>query len=225
MKIIPVIDLKDGVVVHARLGVREHYQPINTNLCRSSDIYRVIEAFLGVYDFDTFYIADLNAITGQGDHEHLISQVLKHYPHIVFWIDSGYQRVDPHPANYMPVLGSECYNDDKVLELKAFDKRFILSLDYSASEALGADRLFTDPNLWPDTIIVMTLNRVGSHQGPDLDKLDEFCSRYPHKQFVAAGGIRNITDLQVLKQIGVQQALVASALHSGSIGRVEIEKL
>ena len=94
MKIIPVIDLKDGVVVHAQQGKREHYQPINTDLCQSSDIYQVIEAFLGVYDFDTIYIADLNAITDQGDHDHLITEVLTRFPHITFWIDRGYQRYD-----------------------------------------------------------------------------------------------------------------------------------
>ena len=80
MKIIPVIDLKDGVVVHAQQGMREQYQPINTHLCQSSDIYQVIEAFLGVYDFDTIYIADLNAITHQGDHDRLITEVLTSFP-------------------------------------------------------------------------------------------------------------------------------------------------
>ena len=225
MKIIPVIDLKDGVVVHARLGVREHYQAINTDLCRYPDIYRVIEAFLGLYDFDTFYIADLNAITGQGHHEHLITEVLTAFPQLMFWVDSGYQRVKKRPHNYFPVLGSECYSDDSALELKAFNKRFILSLDYSTSGALGANSLFVDQDLWPDTIIVMTLNRVGSQLGPDWDKLNGFCRRYPHKRFVAAGGIRNIADLQALKQMGVQQALVASALHTGNIGREDIKKL
>jgi phosphoribosylformimino-5-aminoimidazole carboxamide ribotide isomerase len=225
MKIIPVIDLKDGVVVHARLGMREHYQPINTDLCGSPDIYQVIKAFLDINDFDTFYIADLNAITGQGDHERLITEVLTAFPHIIFWIDSGYQRVKNHPNNYLPVLGSECYSDDNALELKAFNKRFILSLDYSLSGKLGAVSLFSEQDLWPDTIIIMTLSRVGSHQGPDLDKLNGFCRRYPHKQFIAAGGIRNVADLQALKQIGVQQALVASALHSGMIGREEIKTL
>jgi len=34
---------------------------------------------------------------------------------------------------------------------------------------------------------------------------------------VAAGGIRHNEDLQALKQIGIQQALLASALHSGDI--------
>jgi phosphoribosylformimino-5-aminoimidazole carboxamide ribotide isomerase len=225
MKIIPVIDLKDGVVVHARQGMREQYQPISTNLCQSPDIYQVIEAFLEIYAFDTIYIADLNAITQKGDHQRLITEVLASFPHIQFWIDFGYQRFKQYPGNYLPVLGSECYSDETVLELKAFKKRFILSLDYSVSEALGAKSLFFDQDLWPDTIIIMTLSRVGSNQGPDLDKLNRFCRQYPHKQFIAAGGIRNANDLQALKQAGLERALIASALHSGAIRREDINNL
>lgn len=225
MKIIPVIDLKDGMVVHARQGLRDQYQPINTRLCQSPDIYRVIEAFLGVYAFDTFYIADLNAITRQGDHDRLIADVAATFPRLLFWVDRGYQGFKTHPANYISVLGSECYNDETALELKAFDKRFILSLDYSISGEMGAKSLFSNQDLWPETIIIMTLNRVGSHQGPDLDKLGRFCGRYPRKQFIAAGGIRNAADLQALKRVGVQRALIASALHSGAIGHKEIKNL
>ncbi len=225
MKIIPVIDLKNGVVVHAHHGMREQYLPISTHLCQSSDIYKVIEAFLGVYDFDTIYIADLNAITHQGDHDRLITDVLTFFPDILFWIDRGYQRFKKYPGNYLPVLGSECYSDETVLELKTFNNGFILSLDYSISEALGAKCLFSDPNLWPETIIIMTLSRVGSDQGPDLDKLNWFCRQYPHKHFIAAGGIRNAADLQALKQVGIQQALIASALHSGAIRRKDINSL
>ena len=225
MKIIPVIDLKDGVVVHARQGLRDHYQPINTKLCQSSDIYQVIEAFLGFYNFDTIYIADLNAITQQGDHERLITEVVTCFPHLTFWIDSGYQRVKKYPHNHLPVLGSECYSDETVLELKDFNNHFILSLDYSMSGELGAKSLFCRPDLWPDSIIIMTLSRVGSHQGPDLVKLNGFCRDYPDKHFVAAGGIRNAKDLHALKQAGVKQALIASALHSGAISREDIQKL
>jgi len=225
MKIIPVIDLKDGVVVHARQGLRDQYQPINTKLCRSSDIYQVIEAFLAEYDFNTVYIADLNAITQEGDHADLINEVLAFFPHIQFWVDKGYQRLKNYPHNYLPVLGSECYNDENVLELKAFNDRFILSLDYSMSGELGAKSLFSKPDLWPASIIIMTLSRVGSHQGPDLAKLNEFCKRYPDKLFIAAGGIRNIDDLYAIKRLGVKQALIASALHSGAISRVDIETI
>ena len=225
MKIIPVIDLKDGVVVHAQQGMRAKYQPICTQLCQSSDIYQVIQAFLGIYNFDTMYIADLNAITQEGNHEYLISEVLAFFPQIVFWIDSGYQRVKKYPGNYLPVLGSECYSDETVLELKAFNNHFILSLDYSMSKELGAKSLFSNPDLWPDKIIIMTLNRVGSDQGPDLDKLKWFCRQYPLKQFIAAGGIRNTDDLQALKQMDIKQALIASALHSGAISSKDIKNL
>jgi len=71
----------------------------------------------------------------------------------------------------------------------------------------------------------MTLSRVGSHQGPDLAKLNEFCKRYPDKLFIAAGGIRNVDDLHAIKRLGVKQALIASALHSGAISRVDIETI
>ena len=225
MKIIPVIDLKDGVVVHAQQGIRDLYLPINTPLCQSSDIYQVIEAFLGVYDFDTIYIADLNAITHQGDHDRLIRTVLASFPRMTFWIDRGYQSFKQFPDNHLPVLGTECYRDDTAQELKTFNNRFILSLDYLMSEALGAKCLFSNPDLWPETLIIMTLNRVGSNQGPDLDKLNWFCTHYPHKNFIAAGGIRNIADLHALKQTGIQQALVASALHSGAVRGKDITNL
>jgi phosphoribosylformimino-5-aminoimidazole carboxamide ribotide isomerase len=225
MKIIPVIDLKDGVVVHARQGLREQYQPICTQLCQSSDIYQVIEGFLGIYNFDTIYIADLNAITQQSDHEQLIAKVLDYFPRILFWIDSGYQCVKKYPGNYLPVLGSECYSDETVLELKAFNNHFILSLDYSMSKELGAKSLFSNSDLWPDKVIIMTLNRVGSDQGPDLHKLKWFCKKYPLKHFIAAGGIRNPDDLQALKQVGIQQALIATALHSGAISGDYIKNL
>jgi phosphoribosylformimino-5-aminoimidazole carboxamide ribotide isomerase len=46
MRIVPVIDLKDGAVVHARQGRRDTYQPIASPLCASSDVYRVLDAFL-----------------------------------------------------------------------------------------------------------------------------------------------------------------------------------
>ncbi len=228
MKIIPVIDLKDGVVVHARQGNREHYQPINTDLCKSPDIVHVIEAFLDVYAFDTFYIADLNAITHQGDHRDLIADVLTRFPRITFWTDKGYQKYDEGTqlsGNVLPVLGSESYRNETIPEIKAYKNNFILSLDYSNSTSLGAESLFSDRTYWPENIIIMTLERVGSNNGPDLDKLTEFCRRHPDKNFIAAGGVRNIQDCELLNKAGIHQALVASALHSRIIKSEDIAKI
>lgn len=228
MKIIPVIDLKDGIVVHARQGKRDTYQAIDSPLCRSSSIFEVIEAFLGIYGFDTFYIADLNGIAHQGDHNELITEALTRFPHIAFWIDKGHHQYDPDIRqlnNYLPVLGSESYRDETISGIKTYKSNFILSLDYSNSTALGAERLFSDPALWPKNIIIMTLDRVGSNNGPDLDKLTNFCKQYPGKNFIAAGGIRNKQDCVLLSKAGIHQALVASALHSGAIKAEDIAKL
>ena len=228
MKIIPVIDLKNGVVVHAKQGQRDQYQPINTKLCRSPDIFNVIDAFLGLYDFDTFYIADLNAITRQGNNDALINDVLVYYPQFTFWCDQGYRQYDlrlNYPGNTLPVLGSESYSDGNLLEMKAFNNNFILSLDYSAANALGAKRIFSNQDFWPENIIIMTLDRVGSYAGPDIEKLNDFCRQYPAKNFIAAGGIRNKQDLIALHAIGIRQALLASSLHCGKINGADIASL
>jgi phosphoribosylformimino-5-aminoimidazole carboxamide ribotide isomerase len=228
MKIIPVLDLKNTVVVHAKQGNREHYQPIQSNLCRSSDIFHVIDAFLGLYDFKTFYIADLNAIIGQGHHEALLSQVFAAYPDKAFWLDAGYRQYPGQVAyadNFWPVVGSESYREDALCGLEQLDKRFILSLDYSAQGILGAASLFANAGLWPETVIIMTLTRVGSNLGPDFAKLASFVREYPQINFVAAGGIRGIADLLALQQLGIKEALVASCLHSGALAREDIEKL
>ena len=220
MKIIPVIDLKDGVVVQAREGNRDQYRPIKTDLCKSSDVFEIIQAFVTTYHFDTVYIADINAITQQGNHHCLINEVLAHFPDLKFWIDYGYRhyKEEIHQTDhYLPVLGSESYRDDTIFELHFFGNKFILSLDFSMSETMGSAKLFSSPELWPDSVIIMTLDRVGSHKGPDFVKLTAFCNRYPHKNFIAAGGIRNQQDLIDLKRIGIRQALIASALHNGSI--------
>ncbi|MDD1606659.1 MAG: nickel transporter, partial [Methylococcaceae bacterium] len=80
MRLIPVIDLKNGVVVHAQRGQRDNYLPINSPLSPSAHVYDVIEAFLQLNGFDIIYVADLNAITQQGDNQALIYDVLRRYP-------------------------------------------------------------------------------------------------------------------------------------------------
>ncbi len=134
MKIIPVIDLKNGYVVHAKRGQRENYQPIQSHLCKQADIFSVIEHFLSLYAFDTFYIADLDAITFSGNNQKLIEKTLAHFPKKQFWIDTGYQKIHDFPENYLPVLGSECFNNDNIDELLGFKKRFVTSLDFDISD-------------------------------------------------------------------------------------------
>ncbi|QPK64134.1 histidine biosynthesis protein [Methylomonas sp. LL1] len=225
MRIIPVIDLKDGLVVHAVRGDRARYQPIHlhSGLSHRSDIDAVLTGFLTLYPFNRFYIADLNAITGSGNHRELIESLLYKYPDIDFWIDNGRQISDitQGPPNQKWVLGTE----SQTSPARRADQPFILSLDFKNQQAAGHPSWFEQADCWPDDIIVMTLSRVGGNQGPDLEKLAELYRRNPDKHFIAAGGVRHLDDLNHLKKVGIQSALVATALHSGAISADQIRNL
>ena len=69
MQVIPVLDLKGGLVVHARMGAREQYRPIRTPLSPTSNPIDVARGLLSVYPFSSFYIADLDAIAGAGNND------------------------------------------------------------------------------------------------------------------------------------------------------------
>lgn len=226
MNVIPVLDLKDGKVVHAKQGQREHYRPINSPLCSSSEPGQVIDAYLGLYPFKTFYIADLNAITGNSNHKLLLDRLLNEFSSLNFWVDGGYQHKRDYPhKNYYPVLGSEAYTEATYSTLKKFENNYILSLDFSDNLRLGPEQLFTPSKLWPKNIIIMALQQVGSNQGPDFKKLQGFVNQYVQYQFIAAGGVRNLQDLIALSKVGVNTALVASALHAGAISAEDLNTL
>jgi phosphoribosylformimino-5-aminoimidazole carboxamide ribotide isomerase len=228
MQIIPVIDLQNGVVVHARLGDRKNYAPLISVICKKPELFEAIETYHRLFGFDVIYIADLNAITGQGNNQDILNEALVKYPKIRFWIDAGYPSTHfnlKRYGNYLPVVGSESLQDDTLNVIKIFDKNLVLSLDFDASGPIGTKQLFNSPEYWPDNVIIMTLAKVGSNSGPDLEKLADYQNRYPKWQFIAAGGIRNTADLNALKNIGIEHALVATALHNGSLKPSDISGL
>lgn len=65
-RLIPVIDMKEGLVVHAFRGEREKYQPIKSILTNSAELSSVVAAFVSQLGLREFYLADLDAIAGGG---------------------------------------------------------------------------------------------------------------------------------------------------------------
>src|SRR6476661_3097092 len=93
MEIIPVIDLMHGQVVHARLGQRQHYQPMQSSLCGSSTPIDIINALLELYPFEQLYIADLAAIQGLSNHFKADQAIQKAFPQLEVWLDSGIANI------------------------------------------------------------------------------------------------------------------------------------
>jgi phosphoribosylformimino-5-aminoimidazole carboxamide ribotide isomerase len=70
-------------------------------------------------------------------------------------------------------------------------------------------------------VIAMTLDHVGSYEGPDLSTFERIRANVPaHTTVIGAGGIRDAHDLVRAEHAGATAWLVASALHDGRIGRV-----
>ena len=61
-RIIPVMDIMDGQVVHGVAGQREKYEPIRSRIVEGSNPTDVAEAFRCIFGVEEIYIADLDAI-------------------------------------------------------------------------------------------------------------------------------------------------------------------
>lgn len=230
MDIIPVLDLKGGVVVHARGGLRGEYRPIETALSPSSRPIDVARGLLSVHQFTSFYIADLDAIARNGDNNAALRELRVAFPDCAFWIDNGvadlaeaerWLRADLGRL----VLGSETQTSTAVAQHFHRDERVILSLDYRGDEFQGPAALAIAPNIWPAKIIVMTLARVGSASGPDMERLGAIKAMAPGKCVYAAGGVRGVEDLTTLARAGIAGALVATSLHNGTLTGAKIARL
>ena len=230
MEVIPVIDLKGGEVVHARRGERDSYRPVRSQLCAGSAPLDVAAGLLVAYPFATLYIADLDAIQARGGNTDSIRRIRQRFPALRLWVDNG--LAEPSACrDWLAqglgdlVLGSETQRSGATLQaLSDGDarERLILSLDYRDDRFLGPPELLSAQALWPHRLIVMTLSRVGSGGGPDLDLLRRWRKEAPAKKIFAAGGVRGGEDLLALADCGISGVLVATALHERRIGQSEI---
>jgi phosphoribosylformimino-5-aminoimidazole carboxamide ribotide isomerase len=226
LDIIPVIDLRHGLVVRAVMGRRELYRPIATPLSRTAEAEDVVLGLLALHDFKALYIADLDAIEGTGDNTGVVTRLHKRFVHLDIWTDNGIAASDAIRAwldenSGTLVLGSESQASGAVARSFRDDPRLVLSLDFRESAFQGPAELL-DPSYWPERVIAMTLARVGGASGPDFERLAELRRLGPRHGIHAAGGVRGREDLLCLAEMGVKGVLIASALHDGRLTGSEI---
>jgi HisA/HisF family protein len=230
MEVIPVIDLKGGVVVHARHGERNRYRPIATPLASSSQPTDVVRGLLSLHPFATIYLADLDAIMRRGHNDAIVRQLKHAFPGVTFWVDNGVanladaERWLAAELGHL-VLGSESLIDAEVARHLAAHERVILSLDFRHDAFQGPPALLAEPDAWPPRVIVMTLGRVGSGAGPDRERLQSVRAAVSRHSIYAAGGVRGLDDLLALQSEGYAGALVATALHAGRLRGADMAQL
>lgn len=232
MLVIPVIDIRNGCVVRAAGGKRDDYQPIVTPLSQSSEPLDVARGLMGLHEtLRWLYIADLDGIEGRGRNLEMLLNLSAALPDIQILVDDGSTTVDALAVYndrpmLRPVIGSESLGSvsDLALITAAVPQGVVLSLDWRGEEPMGPPDVFENPDAWPDDVIVMTLARVGSGRGPDLERLKQIKAMAGDRRIYAAGGVRHAADVMALAGLAAG-VLVASALHDGAIGRDDLERL
>jgi phosphoribosylformimino-5-aminoimidazole carboxamide ribotide isomerase len=230
LQAIPVIDLMGGKVVRARMGDRAAYRPLESPLSPTSDAVDVVRGLLSVHPFRTLYVADLDAIQGAGDNLPALSRIRAEFPRLPMWIDNGAADAAALEALIgadlgIPVIGSESQRDSALIAQRRDLSEVVLSLDFRGDAFQGPAEILAEPALWPKRAIVMTLARVGSGAGPDLERLTAIRSIAGGREIYAAGGVRDPADLKALKAAGAAGALLASALHEQRIVGADLQAI
>ncbi|MGV1015122.1 MAG: HisA/HisF-related TIM barrel protein [Methyloceanibacter sp.] len=229
--VIPVLDLKGGTVVHAKGGKRADYRPLETPFGPAGDPLAIARGLLDLTGSPALYVADLDAIEGQGNNYETCRALADALPTTALWIDAGFSDAGECafwlPLGAILAIGSECLATlDAWQDIHAsLGGSVMLSLDFDGEELRGPEVLLADPSLWPGQVIAMSLDRVGTGEGPALERLKSIVTRAGERAVYAAGGVRDSQDLKRIAEIGAQGALVATALHSGAVTQKEIAAL
>jgi len=231
MDVIPVIDVQHGIAVRAARGRRAEYRPLKTPLAAGNDPVAVALGFRSLYPFPLLYVADLDGIEGRGRNEALPRRLATALPGVDLWIDDGSSACDAAARlvaepNTTMVIGSEGLNDVGAAALRDIPAdRYVLSLDFKDDCFMGPPSVLREAEDWPERMIVMTLARVGSQEGPDLDRIANVVARAGGRRVCAAGGVRDWSDVEALRATGAAGVLVATALHTGKITAGDLEAI
>jgi phosphoribosylformimino-5-aminoimidazole carboxamide ribotide isomerase len=241
MRILPVLDVMGGVVVRGVGGRRHEYQPVVSRLTPSkapTDVARALRDHLGLSEM---YLADLDAIGGAEPAWKLYEEL--HRAGFSLWLDAGLRDAPGARALAAAgvegvVIGLETIRGPADLAAACADlgDRVVFSLDLKGGEPLGNLAAWQRPDargiaaqavaLGVRRLLVLDLLRVGEGGGLGTEALcAALATDHLGVEVAAGGGVRDLDDLLRLRDCGLSAALVASALHDGTLSRRDLDAL
>jgi HisA/HisF family protein len=237
-RLIPVMDIKDGQVVHARGGDRTNYAPLPREWFPTTDPVAIAYHLATQWQARQLYVADLDAIMHRHFHLPLYQAIGQAIAPTELWLDPGVNVADDiarleRRSIHRIIVGTETAMGLSILTSPSVTRRddLIVSIDLRGGQILGR------PDRWGAKhpadvlglleqvvqvgirrVIVLELDRVGSGQGPSTHALcRQLKQRYPAIELIAGGGVRNDVDMQWLGQAGVDAVLIGTALWEKTI--------
>jgi phosphoribosylformimino-5-aminoimidazole carboxamide ribotide isomerase len=240
LRVIPVLDVKQGVAVHAIGGERAQYRPIRSALHAGSDPLGLAQAYREILGLDELYLADLDAIAGAPAVVRLYAELSSLGIHA--WVDAGVRDASMlgpllDAGVGTVVAGLETLGGPAALRQiveQVGPDRLVFSLDLRSGVAQVAEGVkWSDPHplaiaaraldLGVRRLLLLDLARVGRGDGTGTGALlAALTTAHPEVEIAVGGGVAGVSDLHTLAAAGASAVLVGSALHDGRISGAEI---
>jgi len=251
MEIIPVLDLARGVAVRAQAGDRSRYEAAVSALAPDAvgEAVPLMRAFRARLGATSCYVADLDAIQGGVVQRAMLRELAQletgfagaimvdagaHTPESTFEVlATGASQV---------VIGLEtlrAFTDLRAIVRMVGESRLVFSLDLRMGSPIMHPAMQDAEGALPDALslagqavesgvgnlVVLDLARIGTGCGTDLGLLEALRKRFPEIRLMAGGGVLARRDLDRMRDAGCDGALVASAIHSGTITAADLADL
>ena len=221
---VPVLDLKDGIAVSGKSGLRDTYTPLQSIYGKSDNLLDMANN-LRINGASEIYIADLDLIESVGhniDKIKLVNTVLpvifdggvKNFESFKFFLDYAYKII----------VASETLEsiEDLKLIFKTFPKeRIVISVDVKDNELLAKNLNLNLSEykeilkeLDPNEIILLDISSVGTGRGTNIELLNEF--EELKDKLIIGGGV-NRESVNELESFGIKKALIGTSIHNGEI--------
>jgi phosphoribosylformimino-5-aminoimidazole carboxamide ribotide isomerase len=248
MQIIPVLDIAGGTAVHAQAGNRSQYAPLESQLTpgQVGDAAAVLRAFHTELGIHQCYIADLDAIQGGPVQRTLIRELAAFHTGFAgaLMVDAGTHL----PEGALEVLSCgasevvvgletlHAFSDLEAIVSVVGPSRVVFSLDLRLGNPVLHSAMHDARGATPDpvglaeqavgtgvdSLLILDLGRIGTGCGVDLGLLESLRLRLPAIKLLAGGGVLTRLDLQRMRDVGCDGALVASALHNGRLSAADL---
>ena len=235
MKILPAIDIKDGVCVRLTQGNFDNVTKYNNDPASQAQLF--LE-----HGFLNLHVVDLDgAKDGQRKNISQLNKILS-LRELSIQFGGGVRTLD-EVSNLLKlginrvIIGTSAVTNFEFTEtiLKSIDLNSItFALDFKVIDgspllASHGWQQLSQINLFdfiekfkPRNVLATDIDKDGLLQGPSIDVYKEIKSFFPAINLIGSGGISSIADIKALGEIGIEEVIVGKAIYDKKITLEEL---
>ena len=236
MKILPAIDLQNGRCVRLLKGDFKAVTQYNNDPLNQAKIFKSNELnYLHIVDLD-------GAESGNQMNKDVIAKILE-IPDISIQVGGGIRTIQ-QVENMLEIgvsriiLGTALFQKNFIQDLKKnFDSsQIVLALDFKIinniptiythgwqdNSEIPLYQFISDQPFYSN-ILATDISLDGAMLGPSISIYKDLLHLFPSINLIASGGIRSLDDLNKLKLINIQEAIIGKAIYEKNISLRDLD--